>query len=101
MRRARPKMRRRLGRGPALGAVDGGKAWWCWDVGTGCGDVRRLSCQWDAKVAFGAGDGCKRAGKAAAERRKEDNETDGEGVYRKLPSGLMVADGSRDAWESN
>ena len=33
MRRAGPKMRRGLGRGPALGAVDGGKAWWCWEVG--------------------------------------------------------------------
>jgi hypothetical protein len=39
--------------------------------------------------------------KGGRERRKEDNETDGEGVYRKLPSGLMVADGSGDAWESN
>ena len=50
------------------------------------------------RLAFGAGDGCKRAGKAV---EKEDNETDGKGVYRKLPSGLMVADGSGDAWESN
>jgi hypothetical protein len=36
-----------------------------------------------------------------AARRKEDNETEGEGVYRKLQSSLMVADGSGDAWESN
>ena len=78
MRHAGPKARRRLGRGRALGAVDGGNAWWCWEDGTGCGDAWRLSCQWDAKIAFGAGDGYKRAGKAA---EKEDNEADGEGVY--------------------
>jgi hypothetical protein len=40
-------------------------------------------------------------GQERRQRRKEDNETDGEGVYHKLPSGLMVADGSGDAWESN
>jgi hypothetical protein len=80
MRRAGPKMRRRLGRGPALGAVDGGKARWCWEVGTGCGDAWRLSCQWDAKVAFGAGGGCKRAGKAA---EKEGRQRDRQG--RRVP----------------
>jgi len=40
-------------------------------------------------------------GQERRQSRKEDNETVGEGVYRKLPSGLMVADGSGDAWESN
>jgi hypothetical protein len=66
---------------------------------TGCGDTWRLSCRWDAKVAFGAGDGYKRAGKGAEKGgRQRDSE---EGVYRKLPSGLMVADGSGDALESN
>ncbi len=40
-------------------------------------------------------------GQESQQRRKEDNETDGKGVYRKLLSGLMVADGSGDAWESN
>jgi hypothetical protein len=33
-------------------------------------------------------------GQEKRQRGKEDNETDGEGVYRMLLSGLMVADGS-------
>ena len=40
-------------------------------------------------------------GQERQQRRKEDNETDGKGVYRKLLSGLMVADASGDAWESD
>ena len=36
-------------------------------------------------------------GQERRQRGKEDNETDGEGVYRMLLSGLMVADGSGKA----